>query len=273
VDSPPGPKTVRAVFDLYLRFWGDRFTQYTSTALGNLPRAWNTNTRLLFEQAELPRLRSQEDWGYAFADDRRVDSWMFMVHGYKPFTEAGKASFYRFEFDWQLAPGKLVEFTQGVLSIVRCVSGYAGYMFQGLPRGRFGKSSFDQIFAWARRYWGVEAQDLDVTVDHMLAGYKCPSWLTIIGQSFAEKSPDVVPAAQAVAFRSIPTSGGMILQAGPAPELIDRNRNERFDTYAAIAHALLPIQVQTHAPFGGSRWTDDNTMAWLRRFTDPDAMV
>ncbi len=269
VESPPGPKTARAVYDRYLATWGERFKTYSSTAFGELARDWSPAARQRFERQELPDLRQREHWGYVFSDGRASDSWLFMFHGYRPALEAGKASFYRFEFDWQLEPGRLLEFTEEVLCIVRCISGYAGYMFQGQPLGPFRKSSFDQFYAWARRYWGVDVEDLDVSVNHMLDGYRCPSWLTVMGERLERREPNAVSEAARAALRSVRTPGGMLLQAGPKPVLGDQNRRESLDGYAAIARALEPLQVRQHGTFGGSRWDESRTMAWLRRFTEP----
>ena len=128
VDSPPGPKTARLVYDLYLRTWGDRFRSYKSTWEGDLRHDWSPAARRRFETDELPELRRYDDWGYAFSDKRPRDSWIFTFHGYRPDSQRGKASFYRFEFDWQLEAEGLLAFTQAVLEIVRCVSGYAGLL-------------------------------------------------------------------------------------------------------------------------------------------------
>ncbi len=273
VDTPPGPKTARAVYDLYLQTWGDPFRSYASTALGELPHDWTPAARRRFEQVELPELRRLRTWGYGFFDKRPTDAWLMMFHGYRPASEPGRAGFYRFEFDWALPAARLLQFTQDLLGIVRCVSGYAGYKFQAQANGPFGKSSFDQVYAWARRYWGVDAEDLDVTVRHMREAYKCPSWLTIIGQGLESKHPDAVAAAQSAAYGAQRLPGGVILQAGEAPELGDRHRQERLPNYEAIAQALLPLQVRDHGSFGGTRWTTDTTNGWLRRFTAPDAFA
>ncbi|MDR5741127.1 MULTISPECIES: type VI immunity family protein [unclassified Caballeronia] len=273
VDTPPGPKTARAVYDLYLSTWGNPFCSYCSTALGNLMQDWTPAARLRFEQVELPELRRSRTWGYGFFDNRATDAWLMMFHGYQPASEPGRASFYRFEFDWALPAERLLKFTQDLLGIVGCVSGYAGYFFQAQANGALGKSSFNQVYAWARRYWGVEAEDLDVTVMHMRDAYKCPSWLTVIGQRLESKAPNAVAAAQSVAYRSSRLPGGVILQAGEAPELGDRHRHERLANYEAIAQALLPLQVRNHASFGGTRWTTETTNGWLHRFTASDAFA
>ena len=267
--DPPGPRTARAVYDLYLSNWGDVFRVYAPTLAGSLPSAWTPAARRHFEDRELPDLRRHDHWGFTFSDDRSTDSWIFSFHGYRPASEPGKASFFRFEFDWLLPADRIAAFAEAVLKIVTSVSGYGGYIFQGLPNGPYGKLSFDQIYAFARRYWGVEAQDLDVTVDYMLDAYKAPTWLTVIGPTLEAKSPASVAAAAAAAHRATRTPGGVILQAGPAPTLGDRHRFERLDVYQAMARVLEPLQVVDHSSFGGTRWTDETTNAWLRRFSDP----
>ncbi|CAL8480008.1 type VI immunity family protein [Caballeronia sp. S22] len=273
VDTPPGPKTARAVYDLYMRTWGDPFRRYCSTDPGYPLLEWTPEARQRFEQVELLRLRRFEAWGYGFFESRATDAWLMMFHGYRPSSEPGHASFFRFEFDWALPPERLLRFTQDVLGIVRCVSGYAGYFFQAQANGPLARSSFNQVYALARRYWGVEAEDLDVTAKNMLDAYKCPSWLTVIGQRLESKDADAVAAARSVAYRWQRLPGGLILQAGAAPELGDRHRHERLATYEAIAQALLPLQVRDHASFGGTRWTADTTNGWLQRFTAPDAFA
>ena len=270
LDSPPGPATARSVYELYLRTWGDRFQIYAPTSFGSLPRKWTAKTRRNFESNEIPVLREFQDWGYVFTDDRRIDSWLFRFHGYKPFTEAGKSSFFASSSIGGWHRSSCFGSLRDVLELVQCVSGNAGYMFQGQPAGPYARSSFDQIYSWARRFWGVEVQDLDVTVNHMLDGYKCPSWLTIVGRRLAALSPTTIPLARSVAFASFVTTGGVILQAGQTPILGDRHRFEPLEHYVAIARALEPIQVRKHGGYGGSRWTEENTMAWLRRFTEPE---
>lgn len=78
VDTPPGPKTARAVYDLYLQTWGNPFHSYRSTALGELMQDWTPAARQRFEQVELPNLRRFRSWGYGFFDNRTTDAWLMM---------------------------------------------------------------------------------------------------------------------------------------------------------------------------------------------------
>ncbi len=276
LDSPPGPKTVRQVLELYFDSWGHRFVEYSSTAFGSLMQPWNSQVRKQFENNELPDLRKARDWGYAFSDGRGPDSWMLMFHGYKPFSEAKKASFYRFEFDWDVDTDALNNFTIGLLNIINCVSGNGGYVFQGQPRGPNSRNSFNQIFSWAKRYWGVEVQDLDLTVQYMLDSFKCVNWLTIIGGNLAKTNPKVISDAKKAAYQSIEINDNFLFQASEMPLLGDRNRKEILEGYVALSKALEPIQVVNHDSYGnefGSGWDEESTNAWIRRFTEPDNFI
>lgn len=274
--SPPGPKTVSQVLALYFDTWGDRFVEYSSTAFGSLMQPWNAQVRQQFENNELPGLRKVRDWGYAFSDGRGPDSWMLMFHGYKPVSEADKAGFYRFEFDWNVDTDALKKFTIALLNIINCVSGNGGYIFQGQPRGPNSNISFKQIFSWAKRYWGVEVQDLDLTVQYMLDSFKCVNWLTVIGGHLAKIDPEVISDAEKAAYQSMEIDDNVLFQASEAPLLGDRNRKEKLEGYFALSKALEPLQVVKHDSFAngfGSGWDEASTNAWIRRFTDPDNFI
>jgi hypothetical protein len=272
VPDPPGPKTVQQVLDCYFTHWGDSFTQYYSTAFGYGPEPWDAAARARFYSAELPQLRQGVHWGYALSDGRVTDSRALVFHGYRPASQPAKASFFRFEFEWAADAQQLRAFAGDLLDIVSCLSGYGGYVFQ--RHASLLKSSYDQIYAWSRRYWGVEVVDLDVTVDYMRTAYKAVNWITIIGDPLAQAHSDALQRAKLAAHAFEVRSGGTLLTTGPVPLLGDRHRG-RLTGYEAVALALQPMQVQDHAPFGDgtlSRWTEENTNAWLRRFTDPSGM-
>ena len=240
---------------------------YRSTATGSVLKDWNANTKKIFENQELPELRKKSDWGYVFADNKEIDSWLFMFHGYRPRTEAGKASFYRFDFDWQVDPHFLYTFASELISLVPCLSGFAGYYLQG--RVAYSMESYDTMFAISHRYWGLEAHNLDVTVNQMLSGYKCVNWLTIIGDKFRQANPEAIEQAKQVAMKYHETEYAILFQADEVPRFGDQNRREVLSGYVAIAKALLPLQIREHEALGGTRWTDDNTIEWIQRFAPP----
>ena len=254
-----------------MAYCGDRVRVYRPTTPAYLLTGWNRESRKKFEQLELPELRQREHWGYVFSDNKDADSWLFMFHGFRPHSEAGKASFYRFDFDWQVDLAFLRDFAAGLVGLVPCLSGFAGYYLQG--RLAHKRESYDRMYALARRYWGIEAHNLDVSVNHLLDGYKCVNWLTVIGAPLREAHGEAVGRARDAAFWSRETEHATLLQSQEAPGFGDRHKHEVLDGYVAVARELLPLQITSHGPFGGARWNEDNTMAWIRRFTHPDEVI
>jgi hypothetical protein len=255
------------VYDLYMQRWGSHIRSYCSTAPGSVPQPWTSGARHSFENRDLPKLRRFDDWGYGFSDGRATDSWLFMVHGARPHSEKGRASFYRFDFPWDTDPMLVHDLALELIGITPFRSGLAGPYFQLDVTNLV--ASLDRMYAWARRYWGIAARNLDATSWHMLDGIEGVNWVTLIGGYHLEKHPEVVEQARAAAFASQQTRHGVLLRVEERPRIIDRNRNEPLGGYAAVASALQPLQVQAHEGFGGEKWTPDETMRYLLRFTEP----
>ena len=114
--------------------------------------------------------------------------------------------------------------------------------------------------------------DIDASAPRMKSSFTCVNWITLIGHEIAKACPEAVDEGQRSAFASHALAGCTVLQAAPRPALGDRHR-EWLSGYARLARALEPLQVRDHPPFAEgslSRWTAENTNAWLRRFTEPD---
>lgn len=267
VKDPPGPKSVRTVYDSYLTQCGDRFTAYKSTSPGWILQEWTGYSRKHFEQKLLPDLRLRTDWGYGFSDNKPTDSWLFMFHGFRPASEPDCASFYRFEFDWQVSPKFLRQFTETLAGLFPLLSAYAGYFIQWRPSTSYARLSLDRAFAYAMRYWGCDMVDVELTAQEMNHGYKCVNWLTVIGEPFRSQAPAVLEKAKLAAYDYFETPFATLFQAAAKPVLGDRNRLTDLEGYTRLAEALQPIQIQRHEAFGGDRWTEEATLAWLRRFT------
>ncbi|MGB1013590.1 MAG: type VI immunity family protein, partial [Nannocystaceae bacterium] len=174
---PPGPKTARKAYDLFMARCGDKIQRYGAT-VPNLPvRRWTAQSKKLFEEVEIHELRKYRAWGYGFDDGQTLDSTLFMFHGARPITEAGKASLYRFEFPWNIPPDFLWELAREVVDTLPFHAGFGGWFLQFNHR----LDGYDRMYAYAQRYWAVEAYNPDVTMDFILAGYKSVNWLTFIG--------------------------------------------------------------------------------------------
>lgn len=268
-DRSPGPATARRVYDVYMARFEAGITGYRSTAFGSEVNEWTPSARKHFEMVELPNLRRQEHWGYVFGSEQLTDGHLFMFHGAKPATQAGWASVFRFDFEWNFDPETLRQFTLEVLQAVECVWGTAGYVLCPDEEAEPARAN-DQVYAWAMRYWGAQAQDLDVTMQLALTGLECLSWLTVIGPVLRERTPNVLTRARAIGFSAFEAGRHVIIQAEERPRLIDRNRRETLGNYPTLAEALLPLQVKEHLGFSGDLWDEYNTMRYIHRFTNPN---
>jgi hypothetical protein len=265
VDYPPGPRRSAAVLDLYLRRYGSRVKRFMPTTPGSMPQEWTPTAHVRLMREWFPDLRRGIHWGYGFDDGKITDSCLFMFHGYRPHRQKGTASFFRFEFPWDVDQTEVRDFAVEVADAIPFCSGSAGYFLQVKPSIAEG---YDAMYALCQRYWGVEAWNLDVTVRHVLHGYKVVNWLTLIGAAVANAAPDAMVHARNAAFGVVDTAHGTLFQAAERAVLGDRNRREAMPGYVALARALRPLQLASHGSFGGQRWDEANSLAWIRRFTD-----
>ena len=262
---PPGPKRARSVFDLYEGRYPIR--RYVPTYPGSLVDDWTPAVGEEFRTQWLPALRDGPVWGYGFDDGEDEDAYLFMFHGFRPVSEAGRASFFRFEFPWNVNQGEVRQFAADVASLVPFENGFGGFFLKpSVTRS----ASYDAMYAICQRFWGVEAWNLEVAVRYVLDGFAGVNWLTLIGESLRSRSPAAVEEAKKAAVDFFETPHGVILQAAPQAQLGDRNRQEPMPGYVSIAQALQPLQVTTFGSFGGEKWDEENSLAWLRRFTHPD---
>jgi hypothetical protein len=268
-DSPPGPKRARSIFDLYMARYESSVRRYISTSPGEDLQDWVTGTKRLFHNSLLPRLRQTTHWGYGFDDGNELDSYLFMFHGYRPVTQKGKASFFRFEFPWNIDQAQVRQLAIDVAMLVPFVNGFGGYFFKPAIEV---PESYDKMYAICRRFWGIEAWNLDVTASYVLDGYKSVNWLTFIGDALGKREPKALKRAKQGAFDFCETPYGAVLQASETALLGDRNRMEEMPGYFDIAQALLPLQIKTYGSFGGERWDEENSLNWIRRFTHPDSV-
>lgn len=262
--QPPGPRIARLAYERFMQTWGATPRLYCPTLGGSRPRPWNYGNRHRFERQELPDLRTHEAWGYVFASHRGEDATLFMFHGARPVTEAGMASVIRLDLPWDTDPRALVEFARDLADAVPFEWAVGGWYFQ--QNARLREDSLTLMFAWARRYWGVAAHNLDVTMLHALEGISCINWLTVLGEVLCKRHPAAIAEASAAAHVSEVRTHGVLLQVEAAPRLIDRNLAEPLGNYETVARSLEPLPVDEHGSFGGSKWDDDNTLDYLERF-------
>jgi hypothetical protein len=159
-----------------------------------------------------------------------------------------------------------------IATSVRFYSGHGGLVFVYNPW--FKEDAFDAIYARARRFWGIDVEDLNDTLPLMNKGIKGVNWVTLLGRCFALKAeiqsslrllqntPDVTVTH---------LQHGIVLVAGGEPVVGDRNRPDHsLNPYYAVAKVLKPLFLHVHPDFPSERFIKNgNTLGWIRRFIEP----
>jgi hypothetical protein len=198
-------------------------------------------------------------------------SWSFKCSGLL-LEDDGLRSVVRILMPLDVEPGVLRKLAAGIADTARFHAGHGGLAFGYDPWEKL--PAFDEIYALARRFWGVDIEDLNATLPFSADGIKGVNWLTLVGRPMMQESriEGGVGALQGSAVTIDPHRHGVLLVAGPQPVVGDQNRPDRnLDPYLAVAKALEPVFLTEHPDFDGSKFIDNgNTLGWVRRFIEPD---
>ena len=200
----------------------------------------------------------------------------------RPFVELGyfKVSFPLLSLaeDPGMVPHVLLE----ICRKLKPVSGYAGIGIIESQNSSIASKYAPVVYSWAQRLPGLEA---DYPIEHAIylrkgreggqCGIKGASWLTVIADRWlAELGGADVVAARVTAldprFIVHRFDGGVMIQAGPRPDLGDAERGLWPELYVKLAKYLKPIRITTTCAFQyggpGVRFDRERSEAWLRRF-------
>jgi Type VI immunity for VRR-NUC len=155
---------------------------------------------------------------------------------------------------------------------VELYSGHGGLVFVYDPWLK--EDAFDAIYAQARRFWGVDVEDLNGTVPLMKTGIKAVNWITLVGRDFASDAQIEATLNHLKTLPGLtvqPCRQAVMLIAGSQPVVGDQNRPDNsLDPYYAAARALERLLLADHPDFSGERFiSNQNTVGWIRRFIDP----
>jgi hypothetical protein len=102
-------------------------------------------------------------------------------------------------------------------------------------------------------------------------GIKGVNWLTILGDRWLKEMGGIEHLRILLdeSFGFYPYEGGLIIQAGPKPQIGDAQANRWPQRYVTLAKVLKKIQITNHYPFhfgGPGRMNHQASLAWLFRF-------
>ncbi len=222
-------------------------------------------------RAEIGRSRGKQPfWHIQIANHPDLPDISLEIFHFRGMLDSDRAGciMLRLPIGWE--PKLVLEAADLIGNSVAFWAGSAGYMFHGLEKEK--ELAFDQIWAWSRRYWGIEVVDVHAGSWDILQGIYGVNWLTMIGNEILNTK------LSAVALLSNPRPGlelkalrhGIIVQAGPHPVFGDMNRFEDVSAYVAASRLLEPAFLQEPRDFMGMFTDHKSTLAWIRRFLEPE---
>lgn len=185
---------------------------------------------------------------------------------------SGHHTYVQFMLPLSESPQVLEQLAVQLAEHIGFYSGHGGLSFTYNSQNKY--TAFDAIYASARRFWGIDIENLNGTLLQMQTSIKGISWLTLLGTPFlnSEETP-----LQLAAFSAIDQvlvrqqKQGALIRIGNQPDPLDQHRpTSIMQSYRAAATLLDALYVQAHPDFEGYRFIDNgNTMGWVRRFIEP----
>lgn len=289
----PSEKELEFLIDLYERLCPlNRLVKYKIAEFGVWPRidspVWTLSSREAaasgvnrpYFEPTRKRIRDGRAFEAQLWDGREISdlegSWSFncqRIH----LRSTGLHAFARILVPLDTDPHILCTAAQEIADNVKLYSGHGGLAFVYDPW--FIASAFDATHALARRFWGVDVENLNDTLTSMKDNIKGVNWITILGPRLSsDDSVKVIDTAlsQLASLSEIsikPQQYGTVLIAGSQPVAGDQHRpGHSLDPYYAVANTLAPLFIKTHPDFPSEKFiNNDNTVGWIRRFIDPDA--
>jgi hypothetical protein len=229
-----------------------------------------------FPRDWLPNLPDGENWSFDFhGGDTTKEASAFHICGFgsKPYDDGG-LGFLHVSFPLLWFTEDRDTFPDYVLKLcqrVRPLSGYAGIGILESHDG-YARDEYQPVVReFAERFPGLEIESRAGHTNHLRTGIKGVNWLTILGDRWLKEMGgiDHLRIHLDESFGFYPYDGGLIIQAGPKPQIGDVQANRWPQHYVTLAKVLKRIQVKNHYPFhfgGPGRMNHQASLAWLFRF-------
>jgi TseV toxin immunity protein TsiV len=150
----------------------------------------------------------------------------------------------------------------------RFSSGHAGFSvnFHIPGKGDYAGEADVRMYALSQRYPGLDLFDTS-TSKYASLGIKCADWLTFINPSQIEKLGGMDNLVGKLGKDAVhPLKHGVMIQAGPKPELGDVNRGLTLPEYHRVGRLLKAIRMTKHPHFLAG--DEQISMRWLARFDE-----
>lgn len=273
----PVREAVTDVAEEYIHQFGDqlRWAQNPETAhIHPLSKG-----KVPFPRDWLPGHEDGKDWMFAFfGGEYAKGASEFQVSGYGSDGISKAHGYFQIclPLIWAVEhPGMFPELVLSLAKRLKPLSGYAGvgvlepYDFYAAEPFLF------LVRQIAERFPGLEIEDRISHVIELGKGIKGVNWLTLLGDRWVKEigGLDYLKIRLGDEFKLSPYDGGLMIQAGPKPQIGDVTADRWPRHYVTLAKVLKPIQVKNHRPFHfgdpngiQQRMDHEASLAWLFRF-------
>lgn len=187
------------------------------------------------------------------------------------FRDRGVLSCARFLFPVDFDHQRILEASRDIAARVRFKSGHGGLTFAYNPT--YKAVAFEEIYYRARRFWGVDVEDLEATLSARSPGIKTVSWITMLGSTL-DSHPELSRRLRGFSLKSCldltehPNGSVAVIGSQPVPGDVNR-LGDIPEEYFETSRILEPGFIQDHPDFYTDFFAAPNTMGWIRRFIDP----
>ena len=153
-------------------------------------------------------------------------------------------------------------------------SGHCGYSLAWDDRGDGAPDALARMHHLAGRYLGVDLYKVNTTLRAMqlsdAPGIKVVNWLTLLGGTLVKRLGGAQAVRDAIGTSCVlyNVGAGLLVRAGEAPTLGDRNRKDDVSAFRDVGQALASVRFRNHGRIFGSPTAGDgdSTQTWLARF-------
>jgi hypothetical protein len=156
--------------------------------------------------------------------------------------------------------------------------GYGGFAFNESPVPHVRQANSRLVFALSQRFYGIEVDNPFLTARSAFDAVKGANWLTILSDPFVNRlnGADALRQRLSAGIKLHPYPGGLLIQAGDAPDLGDIQQGHDLPSYREVAAAIARVRLVKHFPLGPEElgsfgWA--GTEWWLRRLDGPSKPV
>jgi hypothetical protein len=228
----------------------------------------------------LPDHPDREGWSIDYhSGDTAKSTGEFQLEGFGSDVVKTDLGFLHMSFPLLWFSGRSFTFADYVLSVckrLRPLSGYAGIGVIEHSDGFISDEFQPIVREIAERFPALEIESRIGHIDYLRHGIKGVNWLTVLGDRWLAEMGGVEPIRAALddSFIFYPYEGGVVIQAGPKPQIGDVQADLWPAHYIKLAKVLKKIQVKDHGGFhngGPNRMDKERSLAWLFRFDGREA--